>query len=381
MNQPHEVFTVCPQCGNQLNSRQAFCPKCGTPAPKKPEKVNKKKKSWVLKGICFVLVLVLLVGGVGTVLYIRQPKTPNVVGLSLEEALNQLSRFSVEHTAEYSNTVPAGQVLKQSIEPGTRVPKEENKIALVVSKGPGVSIPPLTNQPLEKAKTTLENLGLTVTVTKEYHTTVPANCVISVSHTLVDPGATVSLTVSLGVDSRIEVPNLLGEPEKEAKKLLTDLGFQVKIEYTYQKCDVFSGEKKVINQDLTGKQNKGTVVTLTVTKPAIQITKLEPAYNEYSSYGSLNFTVHYQNVSKEQIRNVTFNVIFRDEKGENCHRTPLEMETKEVVLSGAHATGHWNNVIFDWDVREITFDSIVITFMDDTIQTLSCDGSWYWERP
>jgi serine/threonine protein kinase/beta-lactam-binding protein with PASTA domain len=71
--------------------------------------------------------------------------------------------FTVARDDQYSDTVPAGQVISQSPSSGTGF--KGDSIALVVSKGPAlVQIPPVNGKKVDEAQHTLEELGFHVEV-------------------------------------------------------------------------------------------------------------------------------------------------------------------------------------------------------------------------
>ncbi|WP_307864633.1 Stk1 family PASTA domain-containing Ser/Thr kinase [Allobranchiibius sp. CTAmp26] len=97
----------------------------------------------------------------------RQPITiPNVVGTSDSAAtstLNGLGFTAQEGTQQFSDTVAQGDVISQTPSSGTGY--RGDGVTLVISKGPElVTIPDVTGQTSQKAKATLEALGLKVQI-------------------------------------------------------------------------------------------------------------------------------------------------------------------------------------------------------------------------
>ncbi len=122
----------------------------------------------------------------------------NYVGQSGDQALNELTAagFSVTSTYAYSDTVPAGAVIKQTPDPTQPLPKGA-AIALVISQGPqNVFVPNVAGLSQLDATRLLENLQLQVTVkslnTKKNQTVINVSPAIG---TQVTRGSTVVLTV------------------------------------------------------------------------------------------------------------------------------------------------------------------------------------------
>ena len=72
----------------------------------------------------------------------------------------------------------------------------------------------------------------------------------------------ITITLSTG-STKIEVTNTIGKAEADAKKILVDAGFAVKIEYTE---DDSKSDGIVLKQSITDKANTGDTITLTVNK-------------------------------------------------------------------------------------------------------------------
>ncbi len=172
----------------------------------------------------------------------------------------KLSVSSHEHSTEYA----ANEIISQSPSAGSTIMTDET-VTVVVSLGKEVVIvPDVQYQPKDEAKTTLENIGLKVTITEVDSDTIAAGLVISQSvaaNTSVDPGTNITLTVSKGVGS-FAMPNVVGMSELSAKNTLTDKGLSVSViyEYSSKKSGIVLKQSISENTQVT----KGTSVTITV---------------------------------------------------------------------------------------------------------------------
>ncbi|HEY8472439.1 MAG TPA: Stk1 family PASTA domain-containing Ser/Thr kinase [Natronosporangium sp.] len=156
---------------------------------------------------------------------------PDVVGAILEVAQRQLEEVGlvmVEAEPDYSNTVPEGRVMAMDPPAGTEV-RAGTEITVTVSKGRApITVPPVTDQPVDQARAQLQQLGLVPVVT-EVDDNRPAGTVLSQDPPAgagAEPGDEVRLEVSKGPPVT-PVPDVSGRPCAEGRQLLEQAGFQV----------------------------------------------------------------------------------------------------------------------------------------------------------
>ena len=106
-------------------------------------------------------------------LYVSLGAIPMVTGLDQEAAVKAIETVGLkinEITEDYSDTVPAGQVI--SLVPQTQPLGKDGTVNLVVSKGPNiVTMPNMIGQTVLAGKSALEALGLRVIVNTDQLTT------------------------------------------------------------------------------------------------------------------------------------------------------------------------------------------------------------------
>ncbi|WP_235915597.1 Stk1 family PASTA domain-containing Ser/Thr kinase [Puerhibacterium puerhi] len=188
-----------------------------------------------------------------------------LAGQSQEDATAALTDagFTVaDPQQDWSDTVPRGQVLSVSEEPGTEVP-HDRPVTLTVSGGPApVTVTQQVGRERDEARAALEDLGLHVEFTEDEHSeTVPKGTVLrqdpadgTQAHRL----DTVRLTVSAGPPV-VQVPDVVGMRSGEARRALQDAGLVVE-ENRY-----LGGLLDTVRfQDVSGEAPKGSTVTLTV---------------------------------------------------------------------------------------------------------------------
>ncbi|MGI6460283.1 MAG: PASTA domain-containing protein [Candidatus Hydrogenedentales bacterium] len=197
---------------------------------------------------------------------------PNVAGeqRAVAELMLALSDLSVGTvTQQYSNTVPAGQVIGQSPAAGAQV-APGSAVNLVISKGvQPIAVPSVVGKTQSAAGSALTAAGLTVgTVTQQYSNTVPAGQVIGqspVAGAQVAPGSAVNLVISKGVQP-IAVPSVVGKTQSAAGSALTAAGLTVGTATQQYSNTVPAGQ--VIDQSPAGGAQvaPGSTVNLVISK-------------------------------------------------------------------------------------------------------------------
>lgn len=156
---------------------------------------------------------------------------PDVTGLSLEAATASLTKGLLTlgtTTQEYSDSVPQGSVVGQSLEQGSQV-KRDTSVDLVVSLGPApVDITNFTGRPLTEAQAWADTNAITLKTSEENHDSVPSGSIISQtpSDGTGHRGDSVTLVVSKG-PVMVEVPSgLRGLGAEAAAAKLQAAGFK-----------------------------------------------------------------------------------------------------------------------------------------------------------
>lgn len=194
---------------------------------------------------------------------------PNVVGKTEEEAQAALNEVNLGYKATYqpSTTIPEGTVISQGTSAGTRVAKNTT-ITLSISSGPeNATVPNVVGYDQVEASSVLESAGFKVTVKQSYSDTVESGKVISqspVGTTSTTPGATVTITVSLGKETKeVTVPNLMGYTQENAIRELEALGLKYQIR-TENSSGVAKGQVTGQSPSMGEKVDEGTTVTIYV---------------------------------------------------------------------------------------------------------------------
>jgi len=213
---------------------------------------------------------------------IKIVKVPNVLTMTKDVAIQTIeaSLLKVEVIEDYSDTVAKDCVIAQSIPAETQV-AEESVVTITVSLGvKPIKVANVVGANKDAAVSTLQGLGLNVTVETDYSDTVAANVVISQSvaaDTEVQKGSSIVLKVSLGARP-VNVANVVGSNKDAATAVLQTSGLNVLV--TEEHSDTVAAGL-VIRQDLGANTEvqKGSNITIVVSKGP-QSTPTDSVVNE-----------------------------------------------------------------------------------------------------
>ena len=199
----------------------------------------------------------------------EQVSVPDLKGQTKEEALRTLSNAGLngqEGDTVFSENVKEGCVAEQEQAAGSSLNKGDT-VVFHLSKGvENVSVPNVVGASASNAENSLTNAGFKVNTSYRYSSDVAEGRVISQDPSgTAAKGSTVTIYVSNGPEEGT-VPNVVDKTESEATSALKDAGFKVS---TRSMASSTVSKGHVISQDVLGKANKGTTVTIVIsTGPA-----------------------------------------------------------------------------------------------------------------
>ena len=162
-------------------------------------------------------------------------EVPSVAGETVQAATALLADRSLKVGGQrkvYDESVEAGLVVATDPKEGMAL-RRSTEVTLLVSKGPRpITIPKLIGDDGAKATTELQDLGLEVTTTEEYSTTVDIGNVVSTdprSGLELQRGDTVTLVISKGPPP-VTVPNVIDLDRDTAISRLLKAGLKVTVE-------------------------------------------------------------------------------------------------------------------------------------------------------
>ena len=195
---------------------------------------------------------------------------PDFAGLTVEEAKKKAeeSKLTINVLEEkYDVEIEEGKIISQDpkYQPNFTV-KEGTTINVTVSKGQEiVKVTKLVGKTKDEAMRELKELGLEVKIEEDYNDEVEAGIVVEQSVAEgeeVLAGSEIILKISLGIE-QVEVPDLTGLTEDEAKTKITEA--KLKYKATYKITDSSKG-KGVVEQSISPKSfvDKNSEITITI---------------------------------------------------------------------------------------------------------------------
>lgn len=207
----------------------------------------------------------------------EQVEMIKVVGMTEDEASSALKKAGVSYEIVYESSDDAeeGDVIKQSVKEGEKIPSTE-KVKITVCKEGDLEIPSVVGMDGDSAIQTLKDKGFKANRTFEYSADVAEGQVINQTPTGVGKkGDTITIVVSAGIQS-VQVPSLANKTQQEAANELAAVGLQVGNVTTEYSDNYAAG--RVIRQSVTqGKTvDAGTAVDLVISDGK------KPEYYSYS---------------------------------------------------------------------------------------------------
>lgn len=225
---------------------------------------------------------------------------PEVLGMIEKDGQKKLNGMDLGMDVvgrEASDKYAEGQIMKQSIDPGTKVDKHTT-IEVVVSTGKSVksvSIPDVSGLDEDKGKKALDDMKLVPTVDYKFDSSVEEGKVISTdpaAGTTVNEGTKVTIYVSKGSE-KVKVPDVVGKSSGNAQSEITEEGLLVSVTEDYSDT-VEKGKVISVNPVSGTKVDKGTTINIVVslgpkeelaTVPGVQNMSRSQATNAMISEG------------------------------------------------------------------------------------------------
>lgn len=287
----------------------------------KEKKKGKKsdKKLWPLLLLALILVsaVYFLRGRTNTG---EKVEVPMVLNLDQSQAVNELERRGLKANiakTEESDEYEIGKVMSQDPEQNSKVDRG-TVINLVISGGREVEVPDLRNMTLSQADETLKAIGLRLGRTNpQTSDSVDKDLIIGQtprSTSKLQAGSEVDVTVSTGSDQRvntIEVPNLTGKTEEDAKAIINQYGLSLR-DVKYQNST--SVEKGlVISQSIANGTQvaSNSKIDLTISLGPEEDNKQEDQNNQNADTNGLRNVVLRVNLpeEKDQFRLMVFDIV------------------------------------------------------------------------
>ena len=192
---------------------------------------------------------------------------PSVLGMQAQQASSTLTNagFKVKEVQQSQPGITAGQVFRQTPQPGTNASRGST-VTIYVEQAGQVTVPDVRNQSYNDASAWLTGLGLAVQVTNQPRDSSPPDTVINQNPapgTRVPAGTTVTLTVSSGTAS-VQVPDVTGLSESQASNELGQAGLSVSSVRNQPSDSIPQGDVVSTDPAAGSSVPKGTAVTIFV---------------------------------------------------------------------------------------------------------------------
>jgi serine/threonine-protein kinase len=216
--------------GSKPGGKQVYKPRT---SPNQPRQLVSPDQGWRPRrghyAVAVILVIALILGIAAWWVTNGQFRSmPSVLRQTQDAAVAELTHDGLhpQILSDYSDNVPAGQVIASSPDPSSKV-KKGGAVRITVSKGPKpVAVPDQTGQTSDSAVQALRAAGFQVVISPDqtFSDTVASGSVVSVTPSFAQVGGTVTLTVSKGAQT-FQVPRVTGLSEDDAKAKLAAAGF------------------------------------------------------------------------------------------------------------------------------------------------------------
>lgn len=240
----------------------------------KDEQVRSAPVVPVLTGITVAFIIVAILFLIGIMAMVRPfeevPDTtaPNLVGMDIEEAKKQYSKFNIEvESSAFHDSYDKDVIYYQNVKPGMTV-KEKSTIKVKISSGvQSFSLADYTNFEENQVYAILTDNDIEFTTITEYNDDIPEGYVIKTepgADSVVDSGTVVIIYVSMGPKTTYAtVPNVLGYKLNDAKLMLNSAGIKIG---SVTRVDSTQAGSVILNQSLSaGTQvQRGTTIDLVI---------------------------------------------------------------------------------------------------------------------
>jgi serine/threonine-protein kinase len=203
-----------------------------------------------------------------------QPTVPPLEGMNLDSAKQaiQTAGFKVGTvTPQSSDSVQNGYVISQDPPDGSAADKD-SVINLTVSTGPKINmskVPDVFNKDKDAAAAAISAAGLNPSISYIQTQDNTLNNKVQYQDpqagSNIKQGSVVTITVYQYVDNTVAVPSVVGKTQSDAQSALSQAQVSMSVGGTKPTNDS-TQDGKVASQDKTGKQQKGTTVTVTIYK-------------------------------------------------------------------------------------------------------------------
>ena len=218
------------------------------------------------------------------------------------------NKISYQINSEFSDTVKSGDVIKASHNEGDAI-KEDDTVVITVSKGKSVTVPSFIGMTKSSAQSKCNSLGISCSFKYGGYTDKSKDIVVNQSQksgAKISTGANLVITLSNGIQPKVNVPSFIGMTKSEITTKCKNIG--ITCNFTYQSSYSSTPKDKCVSQSKTGTVNKGSTITITLSKGPAKTYNLT-IYETDCTWGNAKATKdNLTRKLKSKYPNVKFNI-------------------------------------------------------------------------
>ena len=186
---------------------------------------------------------------------------------TLSEFTNWAENNNVNYEVNYENSesIKKDDIIKCSHKTGETI-KKDDTVIVTVSRGRTITIPNFVGMSKSEIQNKCSSINLSCSFkTGGYSETVKAGIATSQSKksgTKVTEGSGITITLSAGIQEKVEVPSFSGKTKSEITNTCSKIGIKCSFKYGSGYND--KPKDTALSQSATGKVNKGSTVTITL---------------------------------------------------------------------------------------------------------------------
>lgn len=266
---------------------------------------------------------------------------------TINEFTNWAETNDVNYDINYENsdTVKKDDIIKCSHETGSQI-KKDDTVIVTVSRGKVITIPNFVGMNKSSISSKCSSINLSCSFkTGGYTESTKKDIAISQSKksgTKVSEGTGITITLSAGIQEKVDVPSFVGKTKSNIENTCKSIG--VKCSFKYASGYNSQAKDTCLKQSATGKVNKGSTVTITLSNGPAKTYKIV-IQADWLSWGNPNATkATLESKLKANCPGVIFNFSF---KKVNSGIGYLHPDSQVKVGSNSFVQGKSYNVIIN----------------------------------
>ena len=255
------------------------------------------------------------------------------------------NNISYDINYENSDTVKKDDIIKCSHNTGDTI-KKDDTVIITVSRGKVISVPNFVGMAKADIQNKCSSINLSCSFkTGGYTESTKKDIAVSQSKksgTKVSEGTGITITLSAGIQEKVDVPSFIGKTKSDITKLCSNIGIKCTFKYGSGYND--KAKDTCLSQSATGKVNKGSSVTITLSNGPAKTYKIV-IQADWLSWGDPSATkANLESKLKANCPGVTFKYSFQKVNSGIGYLNP---NSQVKVGSNSFTQGKTYNVIIN----------------------------------